>query len=133
MPHQCVRCSKFYEDGAEEIIKGCSCGGKLFFYIRKEKLDELSNPFQKELTSKDKLQIETDVFDIIGQDRDPDSPIVLDLEAVRVVEPGKYELDLIHLFKNDPLVYKIEEGKYIIDLTKSFKEIPDKPKQKLKE
>jgi len=133
MPHQCVRCSKFYEDGSEEIIKGCSCGGKLFFYIRKEKLAEMKHPLQKDLSSNEKKQIESDVFDIIGQEKDPDSPIVLDLEAVRVVEPGKYELDLIHLFKNDPLVYKIEDGKYIIDLTKSFKEIPDKPEQRLKD
>jgi len=133
MPHQCVRCSKFYEDGAEEIIKGCSCGGKLFFYIRKEKLEDMKHPLQKDLSTKEKRQIENDVFDIIGQEKDPDSPIVLDLEAVRVVEPGKYELDLIHLFKNDPLVYKIEDGKYIIDLTKSFKEIPEKPKQRLKD
>lgn len=32
MPHQCVRCNTFYEDGSEEILKGCKCGGKLFLY-----------------------------------------------------------------------------------------------------
>ena len=42
MPHQCVRCNTFYEDGARELLKGCSCDGKLFFYIKKEKLDEMS-------------------------------------------------------------------------------------------
>ena len=31
MPHQCVRCNKFYDDGSIEIIKGCTCGGRLFF------------------------------------------------------------------------------------------------------
>jgi len=132
MPHQCVRCNTFYEDGAEEIIRGCSCGGKLFFYIKKDKVEEMKNPFQTDLSDKDKHQIEKDVFDIIGQDHDPDSPVILDIEAIKVLQPGKYELDLVHLFRNDPLVYKLEEGKYIIDLTKSFKEIPDKPEQKLK-
>ena len=36
MPHQCVRCNAFFEDGADEILKGCSCGGKLFFFVKKE-------------------------------------------------------------------------------------------------
>ena len=40
MPHQCVRCNTFYDDGASEILKGCKCGGKLFFFIKKDKLEE---------------------------------------------------------------------------------------------
>ena len=40
MPHQCVRCNTFYEDGSKAILAGCSCGGKLFFYVKKEKLEK---------------------------------------------------------------------------------------------
>jgi len=40
MPHQCVRCNTFYDDGAKEILHGCSCGARLFFYVRKEKLEK---------------------------------------------------------------------------------------------
>ena len=60
MPHQCVRCNIFFDDGAAEILKGCSCGGKLFFYIKKEKLAKIKK-VQNEinLTDKDKKQIET--------------------------------------------------------------------------
>ena len=36
MPHQCVRCNTMYPDGAQEILKGCSCGARLFFYIKKK-------------------------------------------------------------------------------------------------
>ena len=35
--------------------------------------------------------------------------------------PGKYELDLVHMFKKDPLVVKLDEGKYVIDLPQAFK------------
>ena len=28
MPHQCVRCGEFYEDGSNQILSGCKCGGK---------------------------------------------------------------------------------------------------------
>jgi len=36
--------------------------------------------------------------------------------------PGKFELDLVHLFnKKEPLIYKLEEGKYIIDIAEMFR------------
>ena len=129
MPHQCVRCNTFYDDGATEIIKGCKCGGKLFFYIKKEKLDEAEKlAASVRLTSQEKEQIEKDVFDLVGSELDKDQPVVLDLEAIRVLKPGKYELDLVHLFKGEPLIFKLEEGKYMIDLVESFKKLTDKVK-----
>lgn len=127
MPHQCVRCSTFYEDGAQELLKGCSCTGKLFFYIKKEKLDELKKLVDEvKLTSKEKEQIEQDVFDLVGSEVDRDQPVILDLEAIRVLRPGKYELDLVHLFKKEPLIFKIEDGKYMIDLVQSFQRFSKK-------
>jgi predicted nucleic acid-binding Zn-ribbon protein len=127
MPHQCVRCSKFYDDGAEEILKGCSCGAKLFFYIRKDKLEKAKEVTENtNLTKEDKKQIEKDVFDMVGSEIDEDKPIVLDVEAIRVKGPGKYELDLVHLFKKEPLVVKLEEGKYMIDVVESFNQINKK-------
>lgn len=133
MPHQCVRCGTVYDDGASEILKGCSCGGRLFFYIRKEKLAEAKKITQNvNLSNKDKEQIEKDVFDLVGSDIDKDKPVVLDLEAIRVLKPGKYELDLVHLFKGEPLIFKLEEGKYMIDIVESFKQLADKVKRKEK-
>ena len=120
MPHQCVRCGKFYDDGAEEILKGCPCGGRLFFYINKKKLEESKN-IVTDLTTQEKNEIEKDVFDLIGIERDIEKPVVLDLESIRILKPGKYELDIVNLFKKRPLIYKLEEGKYIIDLPESFK------------
>ena len=127
MPHQCVRCNTFYEDGAEEILKGCPCGGKLFFYIKKEKIEEAKKVIEAaKLTDTDKKQIEKDVFELVGSEIDEEEPIVLDLESIRVVKPGKYELDLVHLFKGDPLIFKLEEGKYMIDLVETFKRAREK-------
>ena len=120
MPHQCVRCGKFYDDGAEEILKGCPCGGRLFFYINKKKLEETKN-IVTDLTTQEKNEIEKDVFELIGIERGVETPVVLDLESIRILKPGKYELDIVNLFKKRPLVYKLEEGKYIIDLPESFK------------
>jgi len=129
MPHQCVRCNTFYDDGATEIIKGCKCGGKLFFYIKKEKIEEAQKVVEDiKLSPQDKEQIEKDVFELVGSEIDRDQPVVLDLEAIRILKPGKYELDLVHLFKGEPLIFKMEEGKYMIDLVESFKTFTDKSK-----
>ena len=50
-------------------------------------------------------------------------PVVLDFESIRVITPGKYEIDLVNVFKNDALIFKLEEGKYMIDLPESFKKM----------
>jgi len=60
------------------------------------------------------------IFEIVGMEED-NRPVILDLETIRVLKPGKYELDVVKLFKGDSLVYKIEDGKYIIDLLATFK------------
>ena len=128
MPHQCVRCNTFYDDGSEEILKGCPCGGRLFFYVKKEKLEQSKKILDTaaKLSEQDKEQIETDIFSLVGSQIDEEEPIVLDLESIRVLKPGKYELDLVHLFKGDPLIFKLEEGKYMIDLVETFKRAREK-------
>jgi predicted nucleic acid-binding Zn-ribbon protein len=127
MPHQCVRCNTFFEDGAGELLKGCSCGGKLFFFIKKEKLDEIKKvTAETNLSKKEKEQIEQDIFDLVGSEIDKDQPVILDLEAIRIIRPGKYEMDLVHLFKKEPLIFKLEDGKYMIDLVQSFDKLKKK-------
>lgn len=121
MAHQCVHCSKTYGDGAEEVLKGCSCGGRFFFYISEEKLKRIQENKESEevqLSVGEKKQIEKDVRDIVGVDENEETPIVLDFESIKILKPGKYIIDVRNLFtKERPLIYKLEEGKYFIDLT----------------
>ena len=129
MPHQCVHCGKMFEDGAKEILKGCDkCGSRLFFYIKKDRIKELQT-LHNSLNKEEKEQIEKDIVDLIGEERIKDNSVILDIEAVRIPKPGEYEIDLVRLFKGEPVVYKVEEGKYFIDLSRSFKNILDKRKQ----
>ncbi len=122
MPHQCVRCNTFYNDGSKNIIEGCPCGGKLFYYIRKEKLEQLRNSLESlpQLSPLQQKEIERDVRTIVGNTEE-EKPVVLDVENIKIVGPGKYELDLVQLFKGEPLVFKIEEGKYFIDIAETFR------------
>lgn len=126
MPHQCVRCDSLYDDGAEEILKGCPCGGKLFFYIRKERLEQQKQEEEKiALSSEQKVQIEQDIYEMTNIE-DRDRPVVLDLESIRVLKPGKFELDLVRLFKGDPLIFKLASGKYVIDVAETFRQMRKK-------
>ena len=131
MPHQCVRCSKIYPDGSQELLKGCECGGRFFFYIKQNKLKE-AEKLIKNLSTQEKKQMEQDVLEIIGDKIDQDKPIILDLETIKILTPGKYELDLVDIFKGRPLVYKLEEGKYFIDIASTFeaKDLSQKKKAK---
>jgi predicted nucleic acid-binding Zn-ribbon protein len=129
IPHQCVKCGSIYGDDSNDIIQGCSsCGGKLFFYLKKEILEQRKEEVIR-LTPEEKQQIEDDVYNIMGDEIDREKPVVLDLESIRIVKPGKYELDLVNLFKKkQPLIYKLEDGKYVIDLIESFKKMGVKKK-----
>ncbi len=120
MPHQCVRCGTLYEDASSEILKGCKCGARLFFYIKNEEIAK-AKALTVNLSAPERKQIEEDISEIIEGKMDPSLPVFLDIESIRILKPGQYELDLVQLFKGKPLIYKLEDGKYIIDLVSTFK------------
>ena len=107
-----------YEDGSAELLQGCKCGGKFFFYMKKQDIKKVQD-MTVQLTKDDRKQMEKDALDLVGE-KQPTMPVVLDLESIRVLKPGKFEIDLVDLFKGKPLVYKLEDGKYIIDIVSTF-------------
>ena len=126
MPHQCVRCSKIYENGAQELLKGCICGAKLFFFVKQSFIEQNNKKeILQNLTDEDKTKIEKDVQDLMDNTKD-DDVVILDFESVKLTGNGKYELDLVSLFKDEPLIYKLEEGKYMIDIAEAFNSASEK-------
>ena len=47
---------------------------------------------------------------------DESKPVILDLESIRVLQPGKFEIDIVSLMNRKPIVFKLSEGKYVIDI-----------------
>lgn len=133
MPHRCVHCGKLYEVASKELLEGCSCGSKFFFFIKAEQLAQLKNQQEIiEMKPTEKVKMEEEVREIIGVEEE-EIPVILDLESVKVTGPGKFEIDIVNLFsKNRPLIYKLEEGKYIIDLASTMK-LDSREIDKLKE
>ncbi|MGV8162817.1 MAG: Zn-ribbon domain-containing protein [Candidatus Nanoarchaeia archaeon] len=129
MPHQCVKCGALHDNTSDALIKGCnSCHSKMFFFVKDTDLEKAKER-TKNLTSDQRTQMEKDVYDILGEDPAKHMPVILEFESINILEPGKYELDIVNLFKEGhPIVYKLEEGKYMIDLPETFKKL--KPNQK---
>jgi len=131
MPHQCVHCGKIYPNASREILEGCSCGAHFFLYIRPERLEQMQSARTEEsieiinLGEKEKNQIEKDIREIVEMPQD-EEPVVLDIESIRVIKPGHFEIDVGKVFRKEkPFVIKLSEGKYIIDLTSSIDSILD--------
>ena len=133
-----MKCSRIIPAGSRELLEGCNdCKGRFFFYIRDDQIKKIKEELI-EIPEEEKKQVEKDIREMAGI-TDEQAPVILDIESIRSIGEGKFELDLSKLFRKDrPLVYKLEEGKYIIDLAstlrmdvKDIKEIknPDEKKK----
>ena len=114
MPHQCLGCNTIFDNTSDAIIKGCpECGGKLFLFIKKLPQEKQ----EVEISKQEKEMLLKEVEQVMEVD-ELDAPVVLKLENIRVLSPGRYEIDINQLLKKDkPLVYRIQEGTYVIDLS----------------
>ena len=120
MPNKCTRCGKIHPDDANYLLSGCDqCGSKFFFYVKPELLGKLDKNL-KSLSERELEEIEHDVREIIseeGIEQNNDETVVLDFEAINVIQPGKYEIDIVNLFNQKPIVIKVGTGKYEIDIS----------------
>lgn len=79
------------------------------------------------LSQEQKAQIEEDVLEIMGEEQINQEPVLLDFEVIHAIEPGKFHIDLVNLFKkNHPFIIKVEDGKYLIDLQETFDKLSRK-------
>lgn len=115
MPNKCTQCGTVHSDDAPYLLQGCNqCGSKFFFYVRQEALKEIEKEVE-EITQEALKEIEQDVREITGAEEE--ETVILDLEAIRVLQPGKYAIDVTNLFSQRPIVIRTAEGKYKLDLS----------------
>lgn len=128
MPNKCVRCGKIFPDDSKEILNGCDvCGSKFFFYIRPEALEKAEREL-KALSKNEIEEIERDIRRIISIPAEEEETVVLDLEAIRVIKPGKYKIDVVNLFNQRPIVIRVGPGRYEIDLSTLMTRLKRKPR-----
>jgi predicted nucleic acid-binding Zn-ribbon protein len=101
MPHKCTRCGEVYEDGSENILKGCSCGNRYFLYFRK-----ITSKEAEELKAKDDIREVKEGDESVGNIK---------------VKDGIYEIDVGSLMMQEPVIIVGEEGRYLLSLPSAFK------------
>ena len=117
MPNKCTVCGKVHPDDAKYLLSGCDkCGSKFFFYVREESLERAEADIKK-LSRQEIKEIEKDIRFIIPEDVEKDETVILDVEAIRVIKPGIYKIDVTNLFNQKPIVIKMGPGKYELDLS----------------
>ncbi|HJJ47336.1 MAG TPA: Zn-ribbon domain-containing protein [Methanocorpusculum sp.] len=115
MPHKCIKCGRDFRDGSIEILSGCpSCGGKKFVYVSNcmKNVDILENKTVQEIVKGTKQEV-LEVHPTKIQER---------VESVRIMEKGKYELNLERLANSQDIIIGIgSDGKYMLDLVSMSK------------
>jgi predicted nucleic acid-binding Zn-ribbon protein len=99
-----------------EILRGCpSCGGKKFLYVsdRVRNVDVLEEKSTADIVK----EMKQEVLEIKSHGPASRPTDILDrVESVRIVSPGKYELNLERLAESQDVIIGVDEGKYLLDL-----------------
>ncbi|MDD1671766.1 MAG: Zn-ribbon domain-containing protein [Methanomicrobiales archaeon] len=131
MPHKCVKCGREFEDGSTDILKGCpSCSGKKFLYVREEErhADVLEEkPLESLIEEKKEGVLE------VKPPKEQAPEYYERIESIRILGPGRYELNIEKLAKSDEMVLGIgKEGKYVVDIPSMARSSAKKSKSKKK-
>lgn len=122
MPHKCARCGKIYEDNAIELMNGCTCGARVFLFLR-EKADRSKEETIEKLKGQELEKSDLEWLDKrLGKGLEKaDKTIHLDVENLLRLGKGKYRLNIASLMKGEPLVIKVRDGVYYIDIPYSMR------------
>lgn len=140
MPHKCTRCGKVYPDGDYRILNGCECGNNKFLYVPKElkvnrvvekddimtvverlkvKTGESRGEIKEIVENVEKAEIDRDVSEGVGEGVEERELMSFgeDIESVKIIAPGMYEIKLENILSRNGLVIALqEEGRYVIHL-----------------
>lgn len=120
MTHRCMNCGREYTEEDEELVEGCKCGSNLFLY-EKDTTDDAEE--QEETVDEDEVMQEIDDYLDSIKEHEPgagDTNIRFDLQSIRVLEEGVYEIDLKKLLDEVPLIVEVKDGNYHLHLASVF-------------
>ncbi|MFH1285892.1 MAG: Zn-ribbon containing protein [Candidatus Micrarchaeota archaeon] len=104
MPHKCMKCGKIYDSESLALTNGCECGARLFLFLADpNKAPEIKNAHEVEETILTRFANQTS------------KPLSLDVENVKILQDGIFEMDLRSLAEN-PITVKDDKGIYYIQL-----------------
>lgn len=124
MSHKCLKCGKVLEGDSNELLQGCNnCGHKLFVY---QEGDEDIDKGEREDVVRDVENFLEDIGEKEKLKTKLKKGIEFDLQSIKVLDDGVYEINLRKLLEEIPLIVEIREGKYFIHLPSLFKDGKEK-------
>ncbi len=146
MPYKCTVCGKIYLEGSDELKGimrkgGCECGKKFLMYIRGVRdqdfggLDSSKPVFESKVVVRDDSKVVEEPLIARVEDkkslnwldreflrmREEGKSLNLGIETIRILEEGKYEIDVASLMRGKPIIVQTEEGVYFIDLAHAMR------------
>lgn len=140
--HQCLKCKTYYEDESVPIIGGCSCGSRIFLFVKhrddakradkvyaqiEDKIRELElqrteskkSAGQQELTTPPgKYEAPKDRYSPAAKAKKEQKKF--GVETIKVRDIGVYEINIDALLKGSPIIVLSKGGSYIISLPSIF-------------
>lgn len=111
MAHTCAKCGKVYPDSSAEILRGCSCGGRKFYFERPEaRKGSIASTLQEQ---EPRVAEEPPA----GAEEPAREDRFSRVESIRILGPGTYELNIEKMAESDDRVVGLgTEGSYAVDL-----------------
>ncbi len=116
MPHKCTKCGREFKDGSTEILKGCpSCGSKKFLYIREEHRHR--DVLEEKTITEIARETKEEVLEVVDAPKKA-SDLQGQVESIRILSPGSYELNLKKLAESNDMVVGLgKEASYLVDIS----------------
>ncbi|MBI5159792.1 hypothetical protein HY992_06775 [Candidatus Micrarchaeota archaeon] len=117
MSHKCAKCEREYASGSIELTKGCACGAKVFLYFNSDNSVEREQVVEL-VQSGEAVKIEESLQGWVEEYK---APLSLEVENIRVVEDGVFEVNVGSLIQNPLVIVKGTDGVYYVKLPKTSK------------
>ena len=127
MPHKCTNCEQIFDDGSAAILNGCpNCGWNKFLYVPAKPatdageatdngfaVDARDGEFFTGVTETKSGEPEMEEKEEATSD--------LEVESIRILEKGSYELNLESLLEREEIIMSVkEDGRYLVHLPSVF-------------
>ncbi|MEA1894874.1 MAG: Zn-ribbon domain-containing protein [Euryarchaeota archaeon] len=116
MPHKCTNCEHIFEDGSVDILNGCpNCGWNKFLYVPAKSVTETETETETDAEDTD-TPMQSDKVE-----KKEEAVPAMDVESIRILETGSYELNLESLLEREEIIMSMkEDGRYIVHLPSVF-------------
>ena len=122
MPHRCAGCNTLFPD-ARFLKDGCPVCGSGKFIFEKGRQRKETRP--QETENPEMAQISPDTNDQGSSPKltQTEEPVTESIESIRILEPGRYDLNLSRLMESDDRVIRVgSEDNYRLDLHSMVRE-----------